>query len=242
MKNFCSFNELEDLGEALVRDYLAKAGKCRPSSVDIDGFLREYLGLTIVYESFAEDNPGRIAFLSDGKRPLRIHNGAAREQVVFPKDTVILERYLLRQDEKGRRRFTLAHEGAHKILEKHIPAMSATHFRSEWDTEIGYGISELREMMSLNEMYANRLGAVLIMPRFLVERAVKKYNRGSPVRVYGDCILDPESRSIMQLMADSLGVSFSALLHRLRELSLIDYRPAQEYIEKHLLFGGTYYD
>lgn len=39
--------------------------------------------------------------------------------------SVVLDKYLLLKSEFGKRRFTLAHEAAHKLLEKHNPMQSA---------------------------------------------------------------------------------------------------------------------
>ena len=48
-----------------------------------------------------------------------------------------------------------------------------------------------------------------------------------------------ENKMIAQKMADSLGVSYSALLNRLKELSLLEVHPLSEYIAGSLHFGGA---
>ena len=55
MKYATSFQELDSLGEGLSKDYLRKSHKQNELPFDIEGFITGYLGLTIIYENFAED-------------------------------------------------------------------------------------------------------------------------------------------------------------------------------------------
>ena len=121
--------------------------------------------------------------MSDGIRPLWVVRGNEKKQVLFPKNTVVLEKYLQTQTEIGRKRFTIAHEGAHFVLSKHIPAQTDAYaaFHSEFDTEMVYSPEMLREMLSINESFGNRAAACLLMPKFLVLRLLKQYNGGSKV-------------------------------------------------------------
>ena len=87
--------------------------------------------------------------MSDGIRPLWVVRGNEKKQVLFPKNTVVLEKYLQTQTEIGRKRFTIAHEGAHFVLSKHIPAQTDAYaaFHSEFDTEMVYFPEMLRESL-----------------------------------------------------------------------------------------------
>ena len=69
------------------------------------------------------------------------------------------------------------------------------------------------------------------MPHFIVDRALNTYNCGHKVIVYtgSDTILPDKSKHIIQRMADSMGVSFSACYRRLKELDLFDVKPFSEY-------------
>ena len=90
----------------------------------------------------------------------------------------------------------------------------------------------------MNENLTNRLGAAIIMPGFLVAKALKYYNNSQKLRCYQGMVLAPDDKVNAQKMADSLGVSYSAFLNRLKELSLLDMRPLSEYISGGLQFGG----
>ena len=120
MKKFTTYSEIENLCEAMIKDFMKRKHYTNAHCVDIEAFVTEYLGIPIVYETFAEPDPGRIGFLSDGIRPLWVVRGNEKKQVLFPKNTVVLEKYLQTQTEIGRKRFTIAHEGAHFVLSKHI--------------------------------------------------------------------------------------------------------------------------
>ena len=68
MKRFTSNDEIENLCEAMIKDFFKSKHYTNVTCVDIEAFVREYLGVPIVYETFAEPDPGRVGFLSDGKR------------------------------------------------------------------------------------------------------------------------------------------------------------------------------
>ena len=52
MINFISQAEIEELCEAMLRQHLGQ-GEPIPQSVDIDGFVQNYLKCRILYETFA---------------------------------------------------------------------------------------------------------------------------------------------------------------------------------------------
>ena len=237
MKTFTSFHELDALGEGLSKDYISRTHRWNARCFDIEGFITDYLRLNIIYESFAEKDRSKIGFLANGTTPLLVYRDGVIASIVFPKDTIVLERFLLRPEESSRRRFTLAHEAAHKIMEKHVPRPAAC-FHSEYDAEATYTEEDLKRIFSLNENLTNRLGAAIIMPGFLIAKALKKYNHAQKLRCYDGGILAPEDKLNAQRMADSLGVSYTAFLNRLRELTLLDVRPLSEYITGELQFGG----
>ena len=236
MKPLASFQEMDTLGEALVRDYFRKTRRKDPSSVDIEGFIRDYLGLRLVYDSFAEEDGNRIGFRADGKAPLLVFRDGKRVPVVYPEGTLVVDRFLERNGESGRRRFTMAHEAAHSILARHVPLQAAC-FRTDYDGEALYGGDDLKRIFSLNEAFANRLGAAILMPPFLVEKARKRYHGEGRFVSYEGLVPQGEKLAVRKT-ADALGVSYSAMVNRLRELDLWEIRPAEEYLAEGLGVGG----
>ena len=80
--------------------------------------------------------------------------------------------------------------------------------------------------------------ACLLMPRFLVERVLKRQNDSRKVILYENGILSQDQKILIQKMADTLGVSYTAFFYRLSELNLFDKRPVEEYLHTGLHYGG----
>ena len=57
--------EIEELAEGMIRQYLGNLENA-PLKVDIEGFLTRYLKLPLKFRSFAEEDSGKIGFISDG--------------------------------------------------------------------------------------------------------------------------------------------------------------------------------
>lgn len=240
MKKFTTNDEIESLCEAMIKDFFKSRHYTNVLCVDIEGFVEEYLGIPIIYETFAEADPGRIGFLADGKRPLSVRREGMTQQIVFPQRTAVIESFLLSPKESARKRFTIAHEGAHDVINRHIPAQAspAAAFHSEFDPEMAYSNEMLKEMLSLNESFTNRAAACLLMPGFLVAKVLKRHNDSRKVILYDNGILSQDQKFLIQKMADAMGVSYSAFRIRLMELDLFDRRPVEEYLHSGLRYGG----
>ena len=239
MRSYISYDELEELGETIVRAYINKTRRYSTLCVDIEGLITDYLGLTVVYETIAEDDPNKIAFLSNGKRPLCVIRDGKRVPVVFPKSTAVLDKVLLNENESSRRRFALGHEGAHSIIAKQNPMQDVGCFQNEFDPERHYTIEEQRELLSFSEAQADRLSSVFLMPRFILQKVMKKYKCENGLSVYGWNVFAPEDKIKLRKMADCMGVSYQALVIRLKTLGLLIPHDLTEYLEKGLHLGGT---
>lgn len=227
-------NEIEELAEAMIRQYLGNPREI-PLRVDIDGFVTQYLRLHVEYHSFAEEDMGKIAFISDGITPLRIMVNGRPVRHVLPKGTVVLEKYLLNPTEEGRWRFSLAHEAAHYITDRTVTAAA---YRREFDSERTYSPQELRDLLSFQESRIDRLGAALIMPRFMVRNIVDLYAGKSKISIYGDNLLRLEDKLLVRKMADAMGVSYTAFLIRLKELNMLEQHDVSEYITWEIGLGN----
>ena len=232
MKKFIPNKELDELGEGLVLTQIKKSGMtCLPKCVDIEGIANS-LGLKSVYEVFAEEDLDKIGFLADGRTPLKVRRSGRIVPFLFPLGTIVVETSLRRERESGKRRFTIAHEVAHFVIERHHPV---AQFQRSFDSERNYDAEELRQQFNLVEAQADKLAASLLMPFFIVETALKDYNNGNKLRIYGDNVLAPADRIKIEKMAAQIGVSFTALLIRLRQFKMLEYHPISEYIESALL-------
>lgn len=235
MKTLVSNAEIEEVGENLIRKFIG-AREPPPNCIDIEGFIRDYLHLQVVYATFAENDMDKIGFVSDGIYPLTVLDNGKKQSVVFPKGTVVIDWFLLHTDRSAQRRFTLAHEAAHIIFERMSPTAAGPCFNRYFDNERKYDIHELKEHLNICETQTDRMGAVLLMPRFLVERQLKRFHLGRPVVIYGNSTMRSDDKLCIQKMADCMGVSFTALLIRLRKLGMLDQRDITEYLDTEMTF------
>lgn len=120
MTNYISRAEAEELCDELIRQFTGSTSS-DPNPVDIDLFVRDYLKCTVLYESIAEDDADKIGFTGDGKRPLRVLKDGKPKDVIYPRNTIVLDKYLLKSSELYRRRFVLSHEAGHVIANRINP-------------------------------------------------------------------------------------------------------------------------
>lgn len=238
MRSYISYDELEELGETIVSAYISKTKRYNTHCVDIEGLVTDYLGLTVVYENIAEDDPNKIAYLSNGKRPLWVNRDGKLQQVIFPKNTAVLDKVLLQERESSRRRFTLGHEGAHSVIAKQNPMQDVGCFHNEFDPERIYSIEERKELLSFSEAQADRLASVFLMPRFILQKVMKQYKCEKGLPVYGWNVFAPKDKIKLRNIADCMGVSYQALVIRLKTLGWLIPHDLTEYLEKDLQLGG----
>lgn len=228
MQNYISQNEADELCLGLLRDYIGKGNEF-PVCIDVEGFLTQYLGVTLVYENIYERNGDVIAFTSDGEHTLRVVRDGKKQDVLFPKGVVVLDRFLLRVEESARRRFAIAHETGH-ILDEHISPYPA--FKAEYDFTNPYDVQELRERMNLCEQHADRIAAAIVCPLPSLERALREHNAGRRVPLYGDYVFAKREKVILRKMADAMGISHSVLVYRMKRFGMFSIHPFEAFIEK----------
>jgi hypothetical protein len=230
--NYLTVQEIEELAESIVCVFYGGRWKM-PQSVDIDRLTTEFLKLPVAYHTFADEDSGKIGFISDGVTPLQIHQNGDRA-VVFPRGTIVLEAFLRNPREENRRRFTLAHEVGHYLVDRTI---SVASFRREYDSERDYSAQELRELFSFQENKIDRLAAAILMPYSLMKRVIAQYTKGKPVTLYGDHMLSAHDKFLVNQMAEAMRVSFTAFSIRAKQLHLFRRRSAEEYITTHMRLG-----
>lgn len=237
MKNYISRAEADELCDGLIMEYIGRSAGV-PSYVDIDGFVRDFLKCTVLYESIAETNEDRIGFTGDGKRALRIRKKGIIKEVVYPKNTIVLDKYLLNSNEDNHRRFVLGHEAGHILVNRIDPDSPACFHHFSDRERMNYSMDDMRERYSINEWQANVIAAALLMPRYVMINALKRFNGGRRLPVYGESIFHPREKAILSKMASSLRVSYTALIIRLRDLGMLNRHDVTDYIRKELRLGG----
>ena len=85
--------------------------------------------------------------------------------------------------------------------------------------------------MSIGEWAADRGAAALLMPKNLVYTTARAIIGDYCIPIFGsNIVLDNDKQKIAQ-MAKYLGVSYTAMFIRLKELRLFNYRSAKEYLK-----------
>ena len=118
--------------------------------------------------------------------PLRVYENGAVVRRVYPRGTIVIERCLRQEHESGRRRFTISHECAHYIMDRAVPSAA---FHREFDGERAYTQEDFKNLFSFRETQVDRMGAALLMPRFMVRNVVSMYGCTDRIPVYGDSVL-----------------------------------------------------
>lgn len=224
-------SEVEELSEGLARQFM---GASSPVYMDIEQFITDFLKLPIVYRSFAEQDTDKIGFISDGITPLWVYEHNKPTQRILSKGTIVLEQYLRTAKESNRRRFTLAHEAGHYIMDKTI---SRAYYHREHDRERSYNIVEFQELLNIREAQVDRLAAALLMPRFVVRNVLERFADIETIPLYGDSLLRMEDKLVVRKMAETMGVSYTACLIRLKELRLLKRHDISKYILEEIGLG-----
>ena len=237
MQNYISYAQADELCDGLIRQFIGSNNITIPLNVDIDAFVTQFLKINVYYEHFAEKELDKIGFCSDGITSLRVFEQGVAVDHVYPPSTIVLDSFLLRPGEEYRRRFTLAHEAGHMLAAQIDPEASA-HFYHTYNTEKLYTAEELHQRLCISEWQANVLAAALLMPKFIIKDTLTRLNKGRRLRVYGEHVFRPQEKVILQKMSNTLGVSHTALVIRLRDLGALQPHALSEYIEKELRLGG----
>ncbi len=221
MRQFITKPEIAAVAEGAVS---AAYGGVFPETVDIDR-VAAHLGLSVVYQNIAPEE-NAVGFYSGGGAPLRVSRGGAVVTLDIPARTAVLDNYL-----KGRehyRRFTLAHETAHLLLELCDGAGAAPAARSDGSETT---IDELRRHLRYGEILADTGAAFLLMPRGTLLPAFARRFGSREIPVYGGRVFLPRHRAALAELAEELGVSYPTLAIQVRDCGLAAPRPWDGYFK-----------
>ena len=234
MRQIKTRNEIDELCEGIIKLYEGDEYIEKP--VDIEGLALSYFKLKVYYVHFTEDKQDRLGCITDGKSLYKLIRNGKIGTYSFPKNTILLDRSLKGEAERAKRRFTLAHEVYHYI-DSVINGKTSYGYSSRLRGEEKYDKDELFQTMSIDEWAADRGAAALLMPRRLVSTTAKLMFGSREVPIFGNNMLLPDDKDRIFEMADFLGVSFTALLIRMKELKLFKYHSMNQYIS--LTMGET---
>lgn len=226
-KPYLHTSEIIQIADGIVKQYY---GNKIPQKVDVDAIAVKVLKQNILYESFAESNPDKMGFTADGSSPLCIWKGGKVVWVVFPADTIVLDRFLLKPAMEMRRRFTLAHEISHIILSKTDPLHHAACFHTEQSSIGEYSIEELRGCLTYSELQANNMAGSILLMSDSLKLAVKKTFGANKVNSYGKRLFLPRDAEKLRKIAEAKGVSYTTLCIQLEACNLLNIGSIEAYL------------
>ena len=236
MNGLLSNQEAEEIGEEYARKTYER-DRIDSLCVDIESLATDILKLNLIYESFCGKDIDKIGFLADGRESVCVWREGKPQEVIFPWKTIVIDTDLLRNDSSGRKRFTIAHEIAHYLIDILITREQKAYAHREYDAELHNSRDKLLDVLGMPENRADRLAAALIMPKFNIDKAMERYADNKKFTIYGRSIILPDEKIRMQIMANGIGVSFSALRLRLMELNYVEYKTFDDLVKQDYLEG-----
>ena len=231
MNYYHTNDEINEIGEGLIRKYNYQAF-IQGDPTDIEGFITAHLNYRIVYDKLAERDAGKLAFLADGKETLKVWRDGKRVEVLPPEGMIVVDEFLLQEKNKTRRRFVLAHEAGHIIMDKLSNRPVAAAYSDEFDSEQEYSLQDFAAMFSINESKATSMGVALLMPQTLViNRVNAMIAPRKRIPLYGSSVLSDGDRAIINKLAEHFQVSYKSMFYRLRDLKLFAPKEIDEYID-----------
>ena len=220
------FNEFFFGGRAAFETHYAQA-------TPIDQLAGDYLGLRVSFARLSDD--GSICGLTayTDTEYAATCQGVTR-LIPLKANEVLLDSSFMEPGQVrarcGKRRFTLAHECAHQILFQMESDEARQARRETYSPRTAYSLRDLKTREDWNEWQANALGAALLMPQREIDRVMDYLAQSRKLVNYGGWF-NYGDRAVLSQLCQTLGVSKSAAVIRLRQLGYMEERPYAEYID-----------
>ena len=223
MKRIINQNDVERVSAEVIISYLRRIGMndMVPDCIDIDDFVAKYLKCNVVIEDIYQSSDC-LGYLSYGIKPLRVYRNGSVCELVFPANTIVLDRYLYSSGQETKRRFTLAHEAGHFITNRINNRSYAEACYHENDGIAVRTKQDLVNRFSMDEYFANRFASCLLMPAQTVKKYIRAYFDRDKVPLDEHGTLNTYDQALLREIADKLNVSMTSFIYRLNELQLYD--------------------
>ena len=235
-----SYTQIEEIAAAVTKDFnefffgeRAVPETHYAQATPIDWLATDYLGLRVSYARLSED--GSICGLTayTDTEYAATCQGVTR-LIPLKANEVLLDSSFMEPGQVrarcGKRRFTLAHECAHQILFQMESDEARQARRETYSPRTAYSLRDLKTREDWNEWQANALGAALLMPQREIDRAMDYLARGRRLINYGGWF-NYGDRAVLSQLCQTLGVSKSAAVIRLRQMCHLEDRPYEEYAD-----------
>lgn len=233
-----SHKQIEEIAAAVTKDFNefffgkeADIGRTSVRATPIDQFAGDYLGLSVSFARLSSDGSlcGLTAYTDT---EYTVEEQGVRRTIPLKANQVLLDTSFIQPGQVhtlcGKRRFTLAHECAHQILFGMESDEVKRAQEKRYAPRIAYSLRDLKTREDWNEWQANVLGAAILMPQKEIDNALRQFACGRVLKNY-EGRFSYIDRLSLTLLCQSLGVSKSAAIIRLRQLGYIEDCPYAEY-------------
>ena len=235
-----SHRQIEDIAAAIIQDF-NKFFYCGSTvfgdkyvyATPIDEFARDYLRLNVRFARLSAD--GSICGLTSyADAEYIVEDMGVVRTIELKQNQILLDSCFLEtgkvQKLCGKRRFTLAQECAHQILFQMESEESQQKGRKLYAERRFYSLRDLKSREDWNEWQANALGAALLMPQAEIDRAMWIFAQCRTLISY-EGRFSYADKLALSLLCQTLGVSKSAAMIRLRQLGYLEERPYVEFVD-----------
>ena len=235
-----SYTQIEEIAAAVTKDFnefffgeRAAPETHYAQATPIDWLATDYLGLRVSYARLSED--GSICGLTayTDTEYAATYRGVTHV-IPLRANEVLLDSSFMEPGQVrarcGKRRFTLAHECAHQLLFQMESDEARRACEEAYSPRTAYSLRDLKTREDWNEWQANALGAALLMPQREIDRAMDYLARGRRLINYGGWF-NYGDRAVLSQLCQTLGVSKSAAVIRLRQMCHLEDRPYEEYAD-----------
>ena len=225
-----SHMQIEEIASAVTKDFNefffgkdADIGRTTVWATPIDQFAKDYLGLSVSFAHLSSDGSlcGLTAYADT---EYTIEEQGVKRTIPLKANQVLLDLSFIQPGQVhalcGKRRFTLAHECAHQILFGMESDEVKRALEKRYAPRIAYSLRNLKTREDWNEWQANVLGAAILMPQREIDNAMRQFASGRVLKNY-EGRFSYIDRLSLTLLCQSLGVSKSAAIIRLRQLGYI---------------------
>jgi hypothetical protein len=226
-----SYNDIERIAEAELKSFTGgltrSAWAVKP--IPIEEFAVNHLGLRLVYTRLS-NNGESLGITTYADTDIELNRYCRKEKIHVLKDTILLDECLQdsqdwQHTERGRKRFTIAHECAHHIIHRKEPEHRQTELQQKYCSR-SFSVGEMKSLDDWSEWQANALAAALLMPKKYISLLL----RGRRITYFGKRLNHPD-KFIFDDMCYRFGVSKTALTLRLKQLDCIDFLSTLDYYD-----------
>lgn len=231
---YCSKEDIENLADIILQDIMGKppTDPKQVTAIDVDSLV-EALNLHIIYTALS-DSENILGLTTYADVDITLERNMRTEVLFIKADSILVEKRLLENiaftdTQRGRRRFTIAHECAHQILFRLETELGKEQIRHQY-AKRQYSLRELISKDDWCEWQANALAAALLMPRIYIKLLMERYSRKRQLVSYGGRFNFGDSL-VLNKLEHTLAVSRSALAIRLKQLGYLVEKQSHEYYD-----------